>query len=229
MIFRSLTISKSDFENNRVVVTTANVGDARIVLGAPSTATSIASPDHSKGGSRRASSSSRTAAVEAIRLTQDHNAHNPDEVTRIEQAGGFLFRNRVLGILAITRSVGDHMLKKYVIAHPYVQETVVQLKSPSNNPSINRSGKGENESSEVGGDDPSSSSDSATAPPPPFLIVACDGLWDVLSDQQAVNLVHGFRGERGDVAKFLVEEALRRGTTDNVTVIVAYLLNSKSR
>jgi protein phosphatase len=60
----------------------ANAGDARIVLG------------HNHG--------------EAFRLTKDHRTDDPEEVRRIESTGGFMFKGRVLGVLAVTRSLGDH-------------------------------------------------------------------------------------------------------------------------
>jgi serine/threonine protein phosphatase PrpC len=59
----------------------ANAGDARIVLG---------------------------HAGKAFRMTKDHRTDDPEEVRRIEQSGGFLFKGRVLGVLAVTRSLGDH-------------------------------------------------------------------------------------------------------------------------
>lgn len=41
------------------------------------------------------------------------------EVARIEAAGGFVLRNRVLGILAVSRSFGDHRMKNFVIGVPF--------------------------------------------------------------------------------------------------------------
>ena len=55
-----------------------------------------------------------------------------------------------------------------------------------------------------------------------FLIVACDGLWDVMEDDQAVRLVYGMDSAQ-HMAQRLVDEAMRRGTTDNVTVMVVIL------
>ena len=56
-----------------------------------------------------------------------------------------------------------------------------------------------------------------------FLIIGCDGIWDVLSSQQAVSLVRrGLRrhDDPEQCAKDLVMEALRLNTFDNLTVIV---------
>ncbi|KAJ0797239.1 putative protein-serine/threonine phosphatase [Helianthus annuus] len=56
-----------------------------------------------------------------------------------------------------------------------------------------------------------------------FLIIGCDGIWDVMSSQQAVKIVsRGLRrhGDPEQCAKDLVREALRLSTYDNLTVIV---------
>lgn len=69
-----------------------------------------------------------------------------------------------------------------------------------------------------------------------FLILACDGVWDVMSDTQAVrSVLHSLAPlfEHGSVdpdspddsimqlaATELVHEAFRRGSTDNISVIV---------
>jgi serine/threonine protein phosphatase PrpC len=53
--------------------------------------------------------------------------------------------------------------------------------------------------------------------------LACDGLWDVLQDQEAVDFVLERIDEKELVAKYLVEEALKRGSADNITVSVAFL------
>lgn len=56
-----------------------------------------------------------------------------------------------------------------------------------------------------------------------FLIIGCDGIWDVMSSQQAVSLVRrGLRrhDDPEQCARDLVMEALRLNTFDNLTVIV---------
>ena len=159
------TVQKIPNTNN-IVIHTANVGDARAVLGHQGKAT---------------------------RLSHDHRVDDPSEAERIEKAGGFLFKGRVLGVLAVTRSLGDHCMKEFVIAKPYYNETTI------------------------------SNGNEAANDLPTVLVMACDGLWDVMQDQEAVDLALTFCGDRTDVAQFLVEEAIRRGSTDNVSVVVAWL------
>lgn len=59
-----------------------------------------------------------------------------------------------------------------------------------------------------------------------FLIIACDGIWDVMPSQYAVSLVRqGLRrhSDPQQCARELVMDALRLNTSDNVTVIVVCL------
>ncbi|KAK8630312.1 hypothetical protein V6N13_079110 [Hibiscus sabdariffa] len=56
-----------------------------------------------------------------------------------------------------------------------------------------------------------------------FLIIGCDGIWDVITSQHAVSLVRRGLQRHDDpeqCAKDLVTEALHRNTFDNLTVIV---------
>lgn len=59
-----------------------------------------------------------------------------------------------------------------------------------------------------------------------FLIIGCDGIWDVMSSQQAVSLVRRGLRRHDDpqlCARELVNEALRLNTSDNLTVIIICL------
>jgi serine/threonine protein phosphatase PrpC len=58
----------------------------------------------------------------AIRLTIDHKANDPEEAKRVQEAGGYIGRNqRVNGVLAISRALGDHLFKDndVVSARPF--------------------------------------------------------------------------------------------------------------
>ena len=137
----------------------------------------------------------------AGRLSFDHRADDEDEQKRIKDAGGFITRGRVLGILAVSRSFGDHGMKDFVTAIPYVSTTT--LGSPEDFP---------------------------------MLILACDGVWDVFTDQEAVDLIrdaivekqaqsqegHGPVISESEAAKLLVHKSIERGSADNITAIVIF-------
>ena len=185
----------------------ANAGDARIVLSSNTARRCGSTTD--AGRIRDATSKAKQLAV---RLTHDHKATDPKEIERIHSSGGMMIRGRVLGVLAVARSLGDHGLKDFVIGRPFLSSTTVEI--------ANNSVEGTNENKVGGWDKKSSLTDGE------FLVVACDGLWDVMEDQEAVDMVRKFVVEdtrEKEVARYLVDEALRRGSTDNITVIVYWL------
>ncbi|KAH7038257.1 phosphatase 2C-like domain-containing protein [Microdochium trichocladiopsis] len=138
------------------VLYTANVGDARIVL---------------------------CRAGKALRLSYDHKGSDENEGKRISNAGGLILNNRVNGVLAVTRALGDTYMKDLVTGHPYTTETVIQ-------PEVDE-----------------------------FLIIACDGLWDVCSDQDAVDMVRDV-ADPVSASKMLVDHALARFSTDNLSCMI---------
>jgi protein phosphatase PTC1 len=81
------------------VLYTANVGDARVVL--------------CRNG-------------RALRLSYDHKGSDENEGRRVASAGGLILNNRVNGVLAVTRALGDAYMKDLVTGHPYTTETVIQ-------------------------------------------------------------------------------------------------------
>ncbi|BGP05678.1 mgpp2cl-1, protein phosphatase 2C-like protein 1 [Rhodotorula toruloides] len=134
---------------------TANVGDARAVL--------------SRGG-------------KAVRLTYDHKGSDMREAKRISDAGGFVLNNRVNGVLAVTRSLGDSSMKEFVVGAPFTTETTL-------------------------------------GPEDDYLIVACDGLWDVCSDQEAVDLIHDIDDPQ-EASQILLDHALNQFSSDNLSILV---------
>ena len=64
-----------------------------------------------------------------------------------------------------------------------------------------------------------------------FMILACDGFWDVFDNQDAVNMVLGLAydlrsgkriNNKVNIAKVLANAALEKGSTDNITIIVVF-------
>jgi protein phosphatase PTC1 len=52
---------------------------------------------------------------EALIRSYDHNGSDAQESKRIMDAGGFVINNRVNGVLAVTRSLGDSAMKDFVV------------------------------------------------------------------------------------------------------------------
>ena len=59
-----------------------------------------------------------------------------------------------------------------------------------------------------------------------FLIVACDGLWDVFSSKAAVEFVLELRDRKlcpdAEIVDRLIERALELGTLDNVSATITF-------
>jgi len=56
-----------------------------------------------------------------------------------------------------------------------------------------------------------------------FLILACDGVWDVVEDQAAIDLIRDGTIPSKDRAKKLLSHAIKAGSEDNVSVIIVQL------
>ncbi|XP_057789027.1 protein phosphatase 2C 37-like [Salvia miltiorrhiza] len=154
----------------------------------------------------------------AIPLSVDHKPDRPDELNRIQEAGGrviFWDGPRVLGVLAMSRAIGDNYLKPFVISEPEVTIT-------------ERAAEDE------------------------CLILASDGLWDVVSNDTACGVARmclqsrnppspprspgndmsvtaaGESSDKGcsDASILLTKLALARHSTDNVSVVVVDLRKS---
>jgi protein phosphatase 1G len=98
---------------------------------------------------------------EAHPLSIDHKPILYDEAQRIIRAGGFVRDNRINGALNVSRTIGDLDFKRNAEL-PHTEQMVVAT------PDVERVAL-------QGGDE--------------FLILACDGIWDVLTNQEAVDFV----------------------------------------
>ncbi|XP_044468569.1 protein kinase and PP2C-like domain-containing protein isoform X2 [Mangifera indica] len=61
------------------------------------------------------------------------------------------------------------------------------------------------------------------SPEDEFLVMASDGLWDVVSNAEVVSIIRDTVKEPGMCSKRLATEAAERGSKDNITVIVIFL------
>nr|CAD1828663.1 unnamed protein product [Ananas comosus var. bracteatus] len=133
----------------------------------------------------------------AVEMSQDHRPIYAGERQRVIESGGFIDDGYLNGILSVTRALGDWDMKK-------------PPSSGSPSPLI---AEPEFRQAELTEDDE-------------FLIIGCDGIWDVMSSEHAVSVVRrGLRrhDDPDQCAKELVKEALKLNTFDNLTVIVVCL------
>lgn len=110
-------------------------------------------------------------------LTLDHKPVLLEEAERIMKAGGFVRDNRVNGALNVSRTIGDLDFKRNTEL-PHTHQMVVAT------PDITtfELQKGDE-----------------------FLILACDGIWDVLSNQEAVDFVRK-KIKQGEDLKTICED-----------------------
>eukprot|EP00561_Arcocellulus_cornucervis_P011803 CAMPEP_0185799572 /NCGR_PEP_ID=MMETSP1322-20130828/395_1 /TAXON_ID=265543 /ORGANISM="Minutocellus polymorphus, Strain RCC2270" /LENGTH=670 /DNA_ID=CAMNT_0028495151 /DNA_START=529 /DNA_END=2541 /DNA_ORIENTATION=- len=159
---------------------------------------------------------------QCVELTSDHKPSRPDEAARVRAAGGFILHKRVMGELAITRAFGDKSFKMGIKA--MLEE------------------EAEDMSGAVGMSDNDIAKD-LTAPlvsaepeiasmvlshNDEFLLLACDGLFDVFRSQDAIALARqeliAHRGEPAEVARILSDQAIRvRRSRDNVSILIIVL------
>ena len=120
-------------------------------------------------------------------LSEDHKPYDEIEKKRIEAAGGSVQWKRVDGDLAVSRALGDFQYKTRSDL-PAVQQKVTFLPDITVHTRTSQ-------------DD--------------VLLLACDGLWDVMNNNEAIDLVRRIyqTGETNiqNVAEEMVDTALEKG------------------
>jgi serine/threonine protein phosphatase PrpC len=140
-----------------------------------------------------------------VPMSIDHKPTDPQEQARIVRCGGFVHFGRVSGCLAVSRALGDFEFK---VALGRFQQKEFQVSNVADIRQINLTDASR------------------------FLILACDGLWDVMSSEEAVAWVTDFlaRNEASlarsttdtlnRCSQTLAEAAVTKGSTDNVSVTI---------
>ncbi|KAI5125238.1 Protein Phosphatase 1B [Manis pentadactyla] len=133
--------------------------------------------------------------------TQDHKPCNPREKERIQNAGGSVMIQRVNGSLAVSRALGDYDYKCVDGKGP-----TEQLVSPE--PEVYEILRAEEDE---------------------FIILACDGIWDVMSNEELCEFVKS-RLEVSDdlenVCNWVVDTCLHKGSRDNMSIVLVCFSNA---
>ncbi|CAG9331883.1 unnamed protein product [Blepharisma stoltei] len=136
---------------------------------------------------------------QAIDMSVDHKPELPEENSRIINAGGMILQGRVMGNLNLSRSIGDLDFKSNEDLPPEKQ-MIISV------PDIREM--------ELKDEDN-------------FIILACDGIWDMVTSQEAVEFVNKkLRRKKpvGNIAEDLLDhcfhKAVRNQGSDNMTVII---------
>ena len=136
----------------------------------------------------------------AMDLSIDQRPTRSTELSRIEAAGGFVEDGYVNGHLGVARAFGDFHIEGLKGTEAKPGPLVVE-------PEVERWRLTHQDE---------------------FVIIACDGLWDVFSSHNAVDFARQALRRHNDpeaAAKELCTEALRRDSADNISVIVVCLLD----
>lgn len=141
-------------------------------------------------------------------LSFDHKPNNATELERIKRAGGYVEYNRVNGYLALSRALGDFSLKRN--SDKLAEEQVVTAY-----PDV--------EEREVTEDFE-------------FMVIACDGIWDVLPSQSVLEFVMNEIAQ-GIYPQNICENLMTRCLApdcqmggiggDNMTVIIVCFLHGR--
>ncbi|CAN0838595.1 Probable protein phosphatase 2C 54 [Linum grandiflorum] len=132
----------------------------------------------------------------AIEMSSDHRPCSIRERSRVESLGGYVDDGYLNGQLGVTRALGDWHL-----------EGMKECQTGGGGPLIA---------------DPELKLITLTHEDE-FLIIGCDGIWDVFSSQNAVHFARRRLQQHNDVkqcCKEMVEEAIKRGAIDNLTVVM---------
>lgn len=131
--------------------------------------------------------------------TQDHKPVNPTEKERIQKAGGSVMIQRVNGSLAVSRALGDYEYKQVEGKGP-----CEQLVSPEPEIVVHER---DNQSDE-------------------FFVLACDGIWDVMVNEELCDYVRHMLRTTNDlesICGLVIDTCLYKGSKDNMSMVLVTL------
>ncbi|XP_059928596.1 protein phosphatase 1B isoform X4 [Gadus macrocephalus] len=134
--------------------------------------------------------------------TLDHKPCNPQEKERIQNAGGSVMIQRVNGSLAVSRALGDFDYKCV-------------------------DGKGQTE--QLVSPEPDVFEMVRSPELDQFVVLACDGIWDVMSNEELCEFVRSRLEVSHDLERVcneLVDTCLHKGSRDNMSVVLVCFPNA---
>ncbi|CAL8254074.1 unnamed protein product [Lota lota] len=134
--------------------------------------------------------------------TLDHKPCNPREKERIQNAGGSVMIQRVNGSLAVSRALGDFDYKCV-------------------------DGKGQTE--QLVSPEPEVFEMVRSPEQDQFVVLACDGIWDVMSNEELCEFVRSRLEVSHDLERVcseLVDTCLHKGSRDNMSVVLVCFPNA---
>jgi serine/threonine protein phosphatase PrpC len=134
--------------------------------------------------------------------TTDHKPYNVEEKARIEKAGGTVMMQRVNGSLAVSRALGDFDYKRNTSIPP-----IEQLVSPEPDVTIIPRNNDKEE----------------------FLLLACDGIYDVMSNDEIISYIRHKLSLTSDLEKIcndLIDLCLNKNSRDNMSVVLITFPNA---
>ncbi|KAJ3207913.1 Protein phosphatase 2C 2 [Dinochytrium kinnereticum] len=149
-------------------------------------------------------------------LSYDHKPMNADEARRIREAGGFVEFGRVnantnmIGNLALSRAIGDFEFKQ---KHDFPPERQIVTCDPDIKEVQLSPGEDE------------------------FIIIACDGIWDCMTNQRAIDYIRNqisLGHSLSTISESIMDHCLAEDLdlqsvgADNMTVVIVALLDGSS-
>ncbi|KAI3929805.1 hypothetical protein MKX01_025973 [Papaver californicum] len=135
----------------------------------------------------------------AVEMSKDHRPCCVKEKKRIESLGGYIDDGYLNGQLGLTRALGDWHIEGLKLKETDQEEQIGPLRAEPELKLITLTKDDE------------------------FLVIASDGVWDVFTSQNAIHFARRRLQEHNDVklcCKEMVEEAIKRGAMDNLTVLM---------
>lgn len=135
-----------------------------------------------------------------VPLSFDHKPKNITEQQRVLSAGGFIKKKRVDGDLAVSRAFGDFCMKSNTSLPTMMQKVIV-------NPDFLVYPR------DLSGDE--------------FIILACDGIWDVATNEQCADFVQNLLSagelDLGNICEEALDTCLEKNSRDNMTMMLVGL------